>query len=89
MHRVGHIAEYLRSAFGRPQAVFVRRCSSSGAAWVPRFVDYLSLAFWTATAVSLTDISAIKPWAKAVMMLEAAGSIALAVLVIGYAVNLL
>lgn len=29
--------------------------------WVPRFVDYLSLAFWTATAISPTDISAIKP----------------------------
>jgi hypothetical protein len=61
----------------------------TGAAWVPQFIDYLSLSFWTATAVSPTDISAIKPWAKALMMLEAAGSIALAVLVIGYAVNLL
>jgi len=61
----------------------------AGADWVPQFIDYLSLSFWTATAVSPTDISAIKPWAKAVMMLEAAGSIALAVLVIGYAVNLL
>jgi hypothetical protein len=59
------------------------------AGWVPRFIDYLSLSFWTATAVSPTDISAIKPWAKALMMLEAAGSIALAVLVIGYAVNIL
>jgi hypothetical protein len=59
------------------------------AGWVPRFVDYLSLAFWTATAVSPTDISAIKPWSKFLMMLEAAGSIALAVLVIGYAVNIL
>jgi hypothetical protein len=59
------------------------------AAWVPQFVDYLSLAFWTATAVSPTDISAIRPWSKSLMMLEAAGSIALAVLVIGYAVNIL
>jgi hypothetical protein len=59
------------------------------AGWVPRFVDYLSLAFWTATAVSPTDISAIRPWSKFLMMLEAAGSIALAVLVIGYAVNIL
>ena len=59
------------------------------AGWVPQFIDYLSLSFWTATAVSPTDISAIKPWAKALMMLEAAGSIALAVLVIGYAVNIL
>jgi hypothetical protein len=32
------------------------------ATWVPNFVDYLSLGFWTATAFSPTDISAIKPW---------------------------
>ena len=57
--------------------------------WVPSFIDYLSLAFWTATAVSPTDISAIRPWAKLLMMLEAMGSIALAVLVIGRAVNIL
>jgi len=61
----------------------------AGAAWVPQFIDYLSLAFWTATAVSPTDISAIKPWAKSLMMLEAAASIGLGVLVIGYAVNIL
>jgi hypothetical protein len=59
------------------------------AAWVPRFVDYLSLAFWTATAISPTDISAIKPWAKLLMMLEASGSIVLAALVIARAINVL
>jgi len=59
------------------------------ATWVPRFVDYLSLAFWTATAISPTDISAIKPWAKLMMMLEAAGSIILAALVIARAINVL
>jgi hypothetical protein len=57
--------------------------------WVPRFVDYLSLAFWTATAVSPTDISAIRPWAKLLMMLEAACSVALAALVISRAINIL
>ena len=57
--------------------------------WVPRFVDYLSLAFWTATAISPADISAIKPWAKLLMMLEAAGSIVLAALVIARAINVL
>jgi hypothetical protein len=57
--------------------------------WVPRFVDYLSLAFWTATAISPTDISAIKPWAKLLMMLEAGGSIVLAALVIARAINVL
>jgi hypothetical protein len=56
---------------------------------VPRFVDYLSLAFWTATAISPTDISAIRPWAKLLMMLETAGSIALAVIVVGFAINIL
>ena len=59
------------------------------AAWVPQLVDHLSLAFWTATAISPTDISAIRLWAKLLMMLEAAGSIALAVIVIGFAVNIL
>ena len=57
--------------------------------WVPRFVDYLSLAFWTATAISPTDISAIKPWSKLLMMMEAAGSIVLAALVIARAINVL
>ena len=59
------------------------------AGWVPQFIDYLSLAFWTATAVSPTDNSAVRPWAKLLMMLEAAGSIALAALVIARAVNIL
>ena len=59
------------------------------AGWVPRFVDYLSLAFWTATAISPTDISAIKPWAKLMMMLKAGCSIVLAALVIARAINVL
>jgi hypothetical protein len=59
------------------------------ATWVPRFVDYLSLAFWTATAISPTDISAIRPWAKLLMMMEAGGSIVLAALVIARAINVL
>jgi hypothetical protein len=59
------------------------------AAWMPRFVDYLSLAFWTATAISPTDISAIKPWAKLLMMLEAGCSIVLVALVIARAINIL
>lgn len=57
--------------------------------WVPRFVDYLSLAFWTATAISPTDISAVRPWAKLLMMVEASCSIVLAALVIARAINVL
>ena len=56
---------------------------------MPKFVDYLSLSFWTSTAVSPTDISAIKPWAKLLMMLEAGCSIVLVALVIARAINIL
>jgi hypothetical protein len=59
------------------------------ATWVPKFVDYLSLGFWTATAFSPTDISAIKPWAKLLMIIEAAASLALAALVVARAINIL
>ena len=57
--------------------------------WVPWFLDYLSLSFWTSTAFSPADTSAIKPWAKALMMVEAAASLALAALVISRAINIL
>jgi hypothetical protein len=59
------------------------------AGWVPTFADYLSLGFWTATAFSPTDVSAIKPWAKLLMMTEAAVSLAIATLVIARAINIL
>jgi len=57
--------------------------------WVPTFADYLSLGFWTATAFSPTDVSAIRPWAKLLMMTEAAVSLAIATLVIARAINIL
>ena len=57
--------------------------------WVPVFVDYLSLSFWTATAFSPTDTSAIKGWSKLLMMVEAGASLALGALVIARAVNIL
>jgi hypothetical protein len=59
------------------------------ATWVPRFTDYLSLAFWTATAFSPTDTSAIKPWAKLLMIAEACVSLGVGALVIARAVNIL
>jgi hypothetical protein len=56
---------------------------------VPRFVDYLSLAFWTATAFSPTDVSAVKRWAKLLMIVEACVSLGVAALVISRAINVL
>ncbi|GAA2750412.1 MULTISPECIES: hypothetical protein [Kitasatospora] len=57
--------------------------------WLPNFADYLSLSFWTATAFSPTDVSAIRRWAKFLMMIEAATSLAVAGLVIARAINIL
>src|ERR1019366_1059695 len=59
------------------------------AAWVPRFADYLSLAFWTATAFSPTDVSAVRRWAKLLMIVEACVSLGIGGLVVARAANIL
>ena len=55
--------------------------------WYPRFIDYFRLSFTTATAFSPTDVSAIKPWAKLMMMAEEAISLLVAVLVVSRAAD--
>jgi hypothetical protein len=55
--------------------------------WFPQFADYLALSFNTATAFSPTDVSAIKSWAKLIMVLESSSSLVLATLVIASAIN--
>ena len=59
------------------------------ATWMPQFIDYLSLAFWTATAFSPTDVSAVKRWAKLLMTVEACVSLGIGALVISRAINIL
>jgi hypothetical protein len=60
-----------------------------GEDWSPAFVDYLHLSFTTATAFSPTDVSPLKPWAKVMMMSEETISLALGILVVARAVNIL
>ncbi len=57
--------------------------------WSPTFVDYLHLSFNTAMAFSPTDVSAIRPWAKLMMMAEEAISVVVGILVVARAVNIL
>jgi len=57
--------------------------------WYPTFVDYFHFAFATATAFSPTDVSAVKPWMKLMMMAEEAISLVVAILVVARAVNIL
>ena len=60
-----------------------------GAAWYPTFPDYLVLSFNTALAFSPTDVSAIRVWAKLMMICESLVSLTLAALVIARAINIL
>ena len=47
------------------------------------------LSFHAAMAFSQTDVSAIKPWAKLMMMAEEAISVVVGILVVARAVNIL
>jgi len=59
------------------------------ASWYPTFPDYLVLSFNTALAFSPTDVSAVRVWAKLMMVFESMVSLALAALVIARAINIL
>jgi hypothetical protein len=57
--------------------------------WSPKFVDYLFLAFNTSTAFSPTDAPVLSRWAKSLMMIQAAISLATLALLAARAVNIL
>jgi hypothetical protein len=76
----------LQPAFVFPEMTNAQYVASD---WYPKFLDYLYLSFTTAAAFSPTDVSAIKPWAKLMMMVEEAISLLVAILVVSRAVNIL
>jgi hypothetical protein len=57
--------------------------------WSPGFVDYLFLAFNTATAFSPTDTAVLSRWAKGLMMIQSAISLSTLALLAARAVNIL
>jgi hypothetical protein len=57
--------------------------------WRPTFIDYLYLAYSTATAFSTTDAMPLTPRAKLLMMLESAFSLMTVVVVASRAINIL
>ena len=87
----GGAAARARGAGTPPAFVFPEMSNPQyvGAHWYPKFVDYLHLSFMTAMAFSPTDVSAIRTWAKLMMMAEAAISLVVAILVVSRAVNIL
>jgi uncharacterized membrane protein len=76
----------IRPAFVFPEMAYPEYVDDG---WYPTFVDYLFLSFATATAFSPTDVSAIKPWSKLMLMAEEAVSLVVALLVVARAVNIL
>jgi uncharacterized membrane protein len=59
------------------------------AGWRPAYPDYLYLSFTNATAFSPTDTLPVRRWAKLTMMIQAALSLVIAILVIARAINVL
>jgi hypothetical protein len=90
LDRGGPAARASRSG-QRPALIFpeMKNEEHVGPDWTPRFVDYFHFAFATATAFSPTDVSAIRPWSKLMMMAEEAISLIVALLVVARAVNIL
>ena len=82
-----------RAAGTGPPAGFVfpehNHEASVSAGWFPEFVDYLALSFNTAMAFSPTDVSAVRRWAKILMMAESSVSLVVAILVVSRAINIL
>ena len=75
----------------RPDLMFPQMTAPELAApdWEPRFVDYLYMSFTNATAFSPTDVMPLARWAKLTMLVQSAVSLAIGVLVIARAVNIL
>ena len=87
----GGAAARARGSSRQPAFVFPEMTNAQyvGPDWYPKFMDYFHLSFATATAFSPTDVSAIRPWAKLMMMAEEAISLVVAILVVSRAVNIL
>ena len=87
----GSAARARRGSWADPAFIFpemeIEKYVAAG--WYARFVDYLVLSFYTATSFSPSDASVVKRWAKLIMVLESASSLALVAIVLAKAVNAL
>ena len=57
--------------------------------WKPSFTDYLYLSFTNAISFAASDITPLTRWAKTMMMLQSAVSVAAIALVVARAVNII
>ncbi len=75
-----------QAAFVFPEEAFP---DSVPGRWRPQYADYLYLAFTNATAFSPTDTLPVRTWGKLTMLVEAATSLVIGLLVISRAINIL
>jgi uncharacterized membrane protein len=75
-----------RASFVFPEEAFPEHLPSG---WGPQYADYLYLAFTNATAFSPTDTMPVRTWAKLTMLIQAATSLVIGLLVISRAINIL
>ena len=78
-----------RHLSGDHAADFLFPQQANGTSWAPHFLDYLFVAFTGATALSPTDTYPLTRRAKMLMMIEAVLSIAVIVILVARAVNIL
>jgi len=69
--------------------LFPQQTNGNTSNWVPRFLDYLFLAFTGATAFSPTDTIPLTRYAKLLMMVEAIIALMILTILAGHAVNIL
>lgn len=69
--------------------LFPQMTMSDQGDWEPYFIDYLFLAFNSSTALSPTDVPVLSRWAKVLMMIQSAISLAVVALLAARAVNVL
>ncbi len=81
-----HASRTIRPAFIFPEMTLPEFVPAS---WYPKYADYLALSFNTALAFSPTDVSAVRIWAKLMMIVQSMVSLLVAGLVIARAINIL
>lgn len=78
----------LRAGHAAADFLFPQQVGGNSSGWAPGFIDYLFLAFCSATALSPADTQPLTRRAKALMMCEAIISLLIIVLLVARAVNI-
>lgn len=85
----GGPAKRQQAGYQAADFMFPEQANSKGGTWVPHYLDYLFLAFNTATAFSPSDTTPITHQSKVLMMTESLISLLIIALLAARAVNII